>query len=115
MPYILALFICIGWQASLMGTPRTWPTDPFHTKVSTPHSKTTDILQTQTEETQEAEQPLRLQGILEIENRSRAMINDTILRENDSIGAYRVQKIATRYVLLRHTNGHTFRLEFDSQ
>lgn len=110
----LAIGLCLfGWTSHPLANPtqRTWPKDPFHQNIPAPHI---DLAEPE-KETATQEAPLTLQGILEIENRYRAMINDTILREGDVMAAYRVQKIAASYVLLRHANGHIFRLEFDSQ
>jgi hypothetical protein len=86
---------------------RHWSKDPFRSTID---------LRNMTENLEKIP-PVsigKLNGIVEIEHRYRAMIDDRMLKEGAYIGGYRIQKIVAQRVFLSNSRGIIFRLEFDS-
>jgi hypothetical protein len=111
----LPLLVLLIGTIPLEAAARIWPKDPFQSKAPlyNPLSMTLPDSIAPTENAADTEPTPRLQGIVKIENRYRAMINDTIRREGEKVGPYRVQNIGADHVTLRDDDGHIFRLEFE--
>jgi hypothetical protein len=89
---------------------RTWSSDPFKvTYESIIQEAQSDVIPIEIP----LEAPGALQGIMLIDDRYRAMIDDKIVQRGDFVGKYRVQKITDKDVLMVDPQGATIRLEFD--